>query len=215
MRRGGIQDRFGMTAGGQPVRQRHRLQALYQGLAAIGHALQPEQGPGGLVEPFDPLRIAVHHDHRIGQGVGGGTVGLQHLQQPALARTGLALVVGNQVFQRVPAAAAGGWRQASARQAAQDQPAQPPVVPAQGEDGDNGQRHPHLPGQRADKCGKTEPQEGIGQRSEPGRTQMTLHGTSVKQVHFRAGSRSSPGYSTAPRQWHGASGRAQAAAEKR
>jgi len=174
-RGGHVQDRFGIAAAGQPVRQRHRLQALDQRLAEVAGVVQAEQRGGRFVEPLHALAVAVHHHHRIGQRGGGRTVAAQHVQQAPLARAHLQLVAIQQAVQFVPHSGAVAHVPAMAGGQPAQHPAQPPVVPGQRTDRGQCDAHPHMPGEQAQHTGRQQQEGEGGQCLQPGGADVARH----------------------------------------
>ena len=101
-RGGRVQQRLGVAPAGQPVRNRQRPQAVAQCGLVVFRVVQPQQVAGGLVEPLDPLGVALQHHHCVGQGGGGGAIGAQHLDQALRAVAGFLLAAVQKLAQVGP-----------------------------------------------------------------------------------------------------------------
>ena len=174
-RRGHVQNRLGIAPAGQPVRQRHRLQALDQGFAEVAGVVQPQQRGRRFVEPLHALAVAVYYHHRIGQRGRGGAVAAQHVQQAAFARAHFHLVAVQHPVQFVPHAGAAGGIPTLARGQATQHGAQPPVVPDQRGNRHQCDAHPDMPGGQPYQHGGQQQNGQGGKGLQPGGADVARH----------------------------------------
>ena len=178
-RRCGIEQRFRVAAAGQPVRDRQRLQAIAECRAEIAGIVQAQQPGRGFVEPLDALAVALDHDDGVGQRGGGGAVGAQHVDQPALARPHLVLAAIEQAVQLIPDPRAGGWREPLPRGEPQEQLAQFPVVPGDHAERGEGDHRPDVADGEAERKRDRKRQRELAEGLEPCGSSVVRHPLSL------------------------------------